>query len=428
MPATVLVGAQWGDEGKGKLTDVFAREAAMVVRYQGGNNAGHTIVPDDPASPALKLHLIPSGIRHAGCTPVIGNGVVIDPEILFGEADNLEAAGISTSRLKISANAHLIMTYHKVFDRVIERHLGSSRVGTTKRGIGPCYSDKASRIGLRVQDLFDEKIFRQKVEANLKEKNQVLAKVYNQLPLDPDEVANEYLLYAPRFEPHVCDTSLLISRSLEAGEEVLFEGAQGTLLDIDHGTYPYVTSSTPIAGGACAGAGVPPRSIDKVAGIAKAYVTRVGSGPFPSEELGPDGEVLVKVGGELGTTTGRTRRCGWFDTVLLRFAHRLNGFTDLFLTKLDVLSKFDKVKVCTAYDIGGETVTEFPYHQSDFHHAKPIYEELKGWGTDISGARSFDELPRAARDYIRFIEESAGVPVSVVSVGPAESQTIGAGQ
>lgn len=421
------MGAQWGDEGKGKLTDVLAKKADLVVRYQGGNNAGHTLAPDDDAESVIKLHLIPSGVRHSTCTPVIGNGVVIDPGVLSDEIAMLAARGIDVSRLKISANAHLIMPYHKVLDRVTERHLGSSRVGTTRRGIGPCYADKASRIGLRVQDLFDEKIFRQKVEANLKEKNQILAKVYNQLPLDPEEIVEEYLSYLPMFESHICDTSLLIAEALDRGEHVLLEGAQGTLLDIDHGTYPFVTSSTPIAGGACAGAGIAPGRIDKVIGVTKAYVTRVGAGPFPTEELGTVGQRLVELGDEFGTTTGRTRRCGWFDAVLLRLAHRLNGFSELFLTKLDVLSAFEKVKICCAYDINGDTVTEFPYHQSDFHHAIPKYEVLEGWEEDISSARKFSELPSQAQAYIRYIEEAVGVAVSLISVGPTARQTIEVG-
>lgn len=424
VPATVLVGAQWGDEGKGKLTDLLAETADMVVRYQGGNNAGHTIVPDESAAGILKLHLVPSGIRHPECIPVIGNGVVIDPEVLFVEIDELEVAGIRTDQMKISANAHLIMAYHKVLDRVTERHLGGNRVGTTRRGIGPCYADKASRIGLRVQDLFDEKIFRQKVEANLKEKNQVLAKVYNQLPVDADEVARDCLAYADRFAPMVCDASALVDKALDQGRSVIFEGAQGALLDLDHGTYPFVTSSNPIAGGASTGAGIAPARIDRVIGVAKAYLTRVGAGPFPSEDTGETGMALIEGGGEFGTTTGRQRRCGWFDTILLRYANRLNGFTELFLTKLDVLSQFETLKVCTSYEINGEITDEMPYHQTDFHHARPVYTDLPGWQRDISDANKLSDLPSEARAYVAFLEESAGIPITTISVGPARSQTL----
>jgi adenylosuccinate synthase len=421
MPATVVVGAQWGDEGKGKVIDILAPQVDMIVRYQGGNNAGHTVVA---GGVTLKLRQIPSGILSNHVVPVIGDGVVVDPGGLIEEMDALATQGISTERLRLSGNAHLIMPYHRELDAITERHLGKNRVGTTKRGIGPAYADKAARIGLRVQDLLDMKIFAQKLEISLKEKNAVISKVYNRLPLNARTIMNEYAAYAERLGPYIADTSLEIYRGLRAGQRVLFEGAQGTLLDVDHGTYPFVTSSTPVAGGACTGAGIGPREIDRVIGIAKAYVTRVGSGPFPTEDKGPDGERIGAVGNEFGTVTGRKRRCGWLDGVLLRYAVRLNSLSDLYITKLDVLSGFACVKIAVAYTHEGKTYDEFPPHLSVFHNCEPVYEELSGWAEDISGARSFAGLPEAAQAFVRRIEEITGVPVTLVSVGPERDQTV----
>jgi len=422
VPATIIVGAQWGDEGKGKATDLLADTTDLVVRYQGGNNAGHTVIVGDQV---FKLHLIPSGILYPHVTPVIADGVVIDPQVILEEFDGLEARGLDPfARVKISGNAHLIMPYHRELDLLIERRLGKAKLGTTKRGIGPAYADKAARVGLRFQDLFDEKIFRQKLEAVLVHKNEQLAKIYNRLPMSADEIAEEYLGYADRLRGTLCDTTDLIHTSLEAGRHIILEGAQGTLLDLDHGTYPFVTSSSPTAGGACTGVGVGPKMIDRVLGIAKAYITRVGSGPFPTELHDETGELLTRVGGEYGTTTGRQRRCGWYDAVIVRYAVQVNGLTDLVLTKLDVLSGLKTIKVCVAYEHDGRRYNDLPCHQSIFHHARPIYEELPGWDEDISGCRTFEELPKAARDYITFLEDLAEVPVSIIAVGPSREQTI----
>ncbi len=421
MSGTVLVGSQWGDEGKGKVTDILAAETDFVVRYQGGNNAGHTVVA---AGRTLKLHLIPSSILSPNVVPVIGDGVVIDPRVLLEEIDALSAQGISTQRLMISGNAHLIMPYHLELDKVTERYLGRSRLGTTKRGIGPAYADKAARIGLRVQDLLDLKIFRQKLDVALKEKNAILTKIYNRLPLKVEPIIEEYAAHAERLAPFVADTALLVWQALHSGKRVLFEGAQGTLLDVDHGTYPFVTSSNPIAGGACTGVGIGPREIDRVIGVTKAYVTRVGSGPFPTEETGPAGDRMIEVGHEYGTTTGRRRRTGWFDSVLLRYAARLNSLSDVFLTKLDVLSGLDPLRIATGYRHEGRMYDEFPPHQSIFHNCEPVYEALPGWSEDISEARAFAELPAEARAYVRRIEELGGVRVTWISVGPARDQTV----
>jgi adenylosuccinate synthase len=415
------VGAQWGDEGKGKITDLLADDMDYVVRFQGGNNAGHTIIHDGRT---LKLHLIPSGIMYPHITPVIGNGVVIDPKVLLEEIDQLEADGLSTHRLLISCNAHLIMPYHRDLDGASEKRLGKLEIGTTRRGIGPAYMDKASRLGLRVQDLTDVKIFRAKLKAALVEKNDLLTKVYGLKPYTVDEITDEYMAYAERIKPHIADTSLVVNKALEADQRVFFEGAQGTLLDLDHGTYPFVTSSSPTAGGACTGTGVGPRRIDRVLGIAKAYITRVGSGPFPTELQDETGELLTRVGGEYGTTTGRMRRCGWYDAVIVRYAVRVNGLTDLVITKLDVLSELDTIKVCVAYSHDGHRYSDLPCHQTAFHHAKPIYEELPGWREDITGCRDFADLPKAARDYIGLLEDLAEVPVSIIAVGPSREQTI----
>ena len=416
-----MVGTQWGDEGKGKATDYLAEDVDFVVRYQGGNNAGHTVLADDRL---LRLHLIPSGILYDTIVSVIGDGVVVDPRVLLEEMDELSGMGIDTSRLVLSGNAHLIMPYHLEIEKVTERYLGRHRLGTTKRGIGPAYADKASRIGLRVQDMQDEKIFRQKLEVVLKEKNLILTKVYNRLPLEPEKIVDDYMRYGERLAPHVADTSKLLYDALRQGKRALLEGAQGTLLDLDHGTYPFVTSSNPVAGGALAGTGLGPREVDRVIGITKAYVTRVGSGPFPTEETGEAGARMGQRGQEFGTTTGRPRRCGWFDAVLIRYAARVNGLTELFLTKMDVLSGQKPLKMCVSYRFEGQVYEDFPPHQSIFHRAEPVYEEMEGWDEDLVDVRSFSDLPGPARKYVERIADLAGVPIGVVSVGPSREQSL----
>jgi adenylosuccinate synthase len=421
MPAVVLVGAQWGDEGKGKATDLLGSRVDYCVRYQGGNNAGHTVVIGEKK---FALHLLPSGILTPEVTPVIGNGVVIDVAVLFEEIDGLEAQGIDTSKLLISANAHLITPYHVTLDKVTERFLGNAKIGTTGRGIGPSYADKISRLGIRVQDLFDEKILRAKIEGSLLSKNQVLVKVFNRRAVTVDEVVENLMEHAERLRPYVADTSLLLNRALDENKVVLLEGGQGTLLDVDHGTYPFVTSSNPTAGGACAGSGIGPTKITGVVGILKAYTTRVGSGPFPTELLDEDGEKLRTIGGERGVTTGRPRRCGWFDAPIARYATRINGLTDIFLTKLDVLTGWEKIPVCVAYDIDGTRSEELPMTQTEFHHAKPIYEMLPGWSEDISGAKTMEDLPANARAYIKYLEDISGTPISAVGVGQDRNATI----
>jgi adenylosuccinate synthase len=421
MPAIVLIGAQWGDEGKGKATDLLGDRVQYVVRYQGGNNAGHTVVIGDEK---YALHVLPSGVLSPDVTPVIGNGVVIDPKVLFEEIDALEARGVSCDRLLVSASAHLIMPYHRALDKVSERFLGNAKIGTTGRGIGPTYGDKIARVGIRVQDLFDPGILRQKLDLALRDKNQLLTKVYNRRGVDAKQVADEYLAYGERLRPYVADVGLVLGKALDNGETVLLEGAQGSLLDIDHGTYPFVTSSNPTAGGACVGAGIGPTRIGQVIGIVKAYTTRVGAGPFPTELKDEWGEYLRKAGGEYGVTTGRARRCGWFDAVIARYATRVNGVTDFFVTKLDVLSSLDKVPVCVAYEVDGRRYDEIPMTQTEFHHAKPVYEYLDGWWEDISKARSFSDLPKAAQDYVKAIEDLSGAPVSAIGVGPRRDQTL----
>jgi adenylosuccinate synthase len=421
MTAIALLGAQWGDEGKGKATDLLGEKVDYVVRYQGGNNAGHTVVIRDQK---YALHLLPSGILSPGVIPVIGNGVVIDPSVLFEEIKGLGERGIDTSKLRISYNAHLITPYHRTIDKVSERFLGNSKIGTTGRGIGPAYADKINRIGIRVQDLFDPSILRQKVEGALRDKNQVLIKVFNRKGLEVDEVVDEYLRYAELFKPYVDDTSLLLNRALDQGKNILLEGSQGTLLDVDHGTYPFVTSSNPTAGGACTGSGIGPTRISRVIGIIKAYTTRVGSGPFPTELFDHDVEKLRSIGGEVGVTTGRARRCGWYDALIARYAVRVNGLTDLFLTKLDVLTGWEKIPVCVAYEVDGKRIEELPASQSDFHHAKPVYEYLPGWSEDISAAKSLDQLPANALAYVKYLEEISGAPISAVGVGQERDQTI----
>jgi adenylosuccinate synthase len=421
MPAVVLLGAQWGDEGKGKATDLLGDQVDYVVRYQGGNNAGHTVVIGDQK---YALHLLPSGILSPNVIPVIGNGVVIDPAVLLTEIKGLNERGINTSKLKISTNAHLITPYHRTIDKVSERFLGKSKIGTTGRGIGPAYADKINRIGIRVQDLFDQSILKQKIEAALHDKNQILVKVFNRKGITVEEVINEYLGYADVLKPYVTDTSLLLDQALQQGKVVLLEGSQGTLLDVDHGTYPFVTSSNPTAGGASTGSGIGPTKITRVIGILKAYTTRVGSGPFPTELFDEDGEALRKIGGEVGVTTGRNRRCGWFDAPIARYAVRVNGLTDFFLTKLDVLTGWERIPVCVSYEIDGKRVEELPASQSDFHHAKPIYEYLPGWKENISKAKTVADLPKNAQEYVKFLEKISGAPMSAIGVGPGRDETI----
>jgi adenylosuccinate synthase len=437
VPVTVVVGAQWGDEGKGKVTDLLAQPGErsapegpveIVVRYQGGDNAGHTIVVGDEVH---KLNLIPSGVLHPNVTPMIGNGVVINPARLIEEIDELESKGISCDKLRVSYNAHLVMPYHLALDKVTERYLGDNKLGTTKRGIGPAFADKATRVGLRVQDLFDEKIFKAKLELVLREKNAILAKIYNTLPMDAKTIIEQYMKYAERMKPYVVDTSVLLHEAIGEGKHVLLEGAQATLLDLDHGTYPYVTSSNPVAGGACVGAGIAPRDITRVIGVAKAYLTRVGSGPMPSEIFDEEAEQMLERSGrdpragiEFGTRTGRLRRLGWFDSVLLRYADRLNGFTELVITKLDVLSGYKELPVCTEYAYGEERYREFPAHQSVFHHCQAVYEKLPGWNVDISKVLTASEMPREARTFLEFLETETGVPIRIVSVGPEREQTL----
>ena len=422
MPATVVVGTQWGDEGKGKLTDLLAAEMEYVVRYQGGHNAGHRIVVDGEA---FALQLVPSGVLYPHLTPVIGNGVVVDPAVLLRELDTLIAKDVDVSRLVVSGNAHLIMPYHQELDRVTERHLGKNALGTTKRGIGPAYADKATRVGLRVQDLLDPKIFQEKLDMALREKNALLSKVYNRLPMKSKEITELYIgELAPRIAPMIGDTVTLLHDALARDERILLEGAQATFLDLDHGTYPFVTSSNPVAGGACIGSGLGPRDISRVVGIAKAYVTRVGAGPFPTELDGELAELLVDRGHEYGTNTGRRRRVGWFDAVMLRQAARLNSLTEIAITKLDVLDTLETIKVCVGYESGGKRFDYPPYHQSTMHDVTPIYEELPGWQSDLSGFTSFDDLPTNARDYITFLSKVTGIKISVVGVGPGRDQFV----
>jgi adenylosuccinate synthase len=421
MPAVVVLGAQWGDEGKGKATDQFGSRTDFVVKFNGGNNAGHTVVIDGEK---YALHLLPSGILSPGVVPVIGNGVVIDLEVLFLEIDALIARGVDPTRLLVSSAAHLIAPYNRTIDKVTERFLGKRKIGTTGRGIGPTYADKINRIGIRVQDLFDEKILRQKVEGALEQKNHLLVKVYNRRAITVDETVDELLANADRLKPMVADTPLVLNRALDEGKTVVFEAGQATMLDVDHGTYPFVTSSSATAGGACTGSGVGPTRIDRVVGVAKAYTTRVGEGPFPTELLDATGEWLRKTGGEYGTTTGRPRRTGWFDAVVTRYAGRVNGLTDLVVTKLDTLTGLEKIPVAVAYDVNGVRHDEMPLDQSDFHHAKPIYEEFDGWWEDISLCRSFDDLPVNAQRYVLALEDISGTRVSSIGVGPGREATI----
>ncbi|UFU06043.1 adenylosuccinate synthase [Ruania halotolerans] len=421
MPAVVVLGAQWGDEGKGKATDQLGSRVDYVVKFNGGNNAGHTVVVGDEK---YALHLLPSGILSAGCTPVIGNGVVVDLEVLFEELDGLTARGVDVSKLLISSSAHVIPSYNRTLDKVTERFLGKRQIGTTGRGIGPTYADKMSRVGIRISDLFDERILREKVEGALEQKNQILVKIYNRRASDVDAVTEELLAYADRVRPMVADTSLVLNQALDAGKNVVYEAGQATMLDVDHGTYPFVTSSSATAGGAATGSGIGPTRIDRVVGVIKAYTTRVGEGPFPTELLDDDGETLRKTGGEFGVTTGRPRRCGWYDAVIARYAGRINGLTDLVLTKLDVLTGWEKVPVCVAYDVDGVRHDEMPVDQTAFHHATPIYEELDGWWEDISQCRTFEELPTNAQRYVLALEEMSGTRISSIGVGPDREATI----
>ncbi|MGB3730503.1 adenylosuccinate synthase [Microbacterium sp.] len=421
MPGIVIVGVQWGDEGKGKATDLLGERTDWVVKFNGGNNAGHTVVVGDEK---YALHLLPSGILTPGVTPVIGNGVVVDLEVLFSELEALSARGVDVSRLKVSANAHLITQYHRTLDKVTERFLGKRNIGTTGRGIGPAYADKINRVGLRVQDLFDENILRQKVEGALDQKNHLLVKVFNRRAITCDEIVDELLSYAERLRPMVADTGHLVAEALKRGEVVVFEGGQATMLDVDHGTYPFVTSSSATAGGASTGSGVGPGSLNHIVGIVKAYTTRVGSGPFPTELNDEMGEWLRKTGFEYGTTTGRLRRTGWYDAPITRYATRVNGITDLVLTKLDVLTGLERIPVCVAYDVDGVRFDDVPVNQTDFHHAKPIYQEFPGWTEDISAARSFEDLPQNAQDYVLALEQMSNTRISVIGVGPEREQVI----
>jgi adenylosuccinate synthase len=421
MPAVVLVGAQWGDEGKGKATDLLGSRLDYVVKFNGGNNAGHTVVVGDEK---YALHLLPSGILTPGVTPVIANGVVVDIEVLFEELEGLESRGVDVSKLRISANAHVITQYHRTLDKVTERFLGKRQIGTTGRGIGPTYADKINRVGIRMQDLFDENILRQKVEGALDQKNHLLVKVYNRRAIGVDEVVDDLLSYTERLAPMVTDTSLLLHQALERDETVLFEGGQATMLDVDHGTYPFVTSSNATSGGAVTGSGIAPNAIDRVIAVVKAYTTRVGAGPFPTELFDEWGDFLTEHGHEFGTTTGRRRRTGWYDAPIARYASRINGVTDFVLTKLDVLTGIESIPVCVAYDVDGVIKEEVPVSQSDFHHAKPVYEEFPGWSEDISGAREFSDLPANAQSYVRELEAMSGSRISAIGVGPERDQIV----
>lgn len=415
MPAIVLIGAQWGDEGKGKATDLLGSRVDYVVKFNGGNNAGHTVVVGDEK---YALHLLPSGILSPGVIPVIANGVVVDVEVLFEELDALSVRGVDVSRLKVSLNAHVITAYHRTLDKVTERFLGKRQIGTTGRGIGPAYADKINRVGIRVQDLFDENILRQKVEGALDQKNHMLVKVYNRRAIEVEEIVTELLSYAERLRPMVADTALLLHQALDAGKTVLFEGGQATMLDVDHGTYPFVTSSNATSGGAVTGSGIAPNRIDRVIAVVKAYTTRVGSGPFPTELFDESGEYLRSNGFEFGTTTGRPRRCGWYDAPIARYTARINGVTDFVLTKLDVLTGLAEIPVCVAYSVDGVRVDEVPVSQSDFHHAVPIYENFPGWTEDITGVRTFEDLPLAAQRYVLALEGMSGSRMSAIGVGP----------
>ena len=421
MTTTVVLGAQWGDEGKGKVTDFFASSADYVVRFQGGNNAGHTIVVGDEK---LALSLTPSGVLYPECVPVIGSGCVVDLDFLKKELEMLNSKNVSTKKLAISPNAHLIMPYHKLLDELIEESLGKDKIGTTKKGIGPCYSDKIQRCGIRVQDLLDDEVFAQKVNKNLEEKNQILTKIYGRDPLDPNEIINEFKSYKEIVTNHIKDTSLMISNAIRSNKNILFEGAQGTLLDIDHGTYPFVTSSNTSSGNAAIGSGVGPLSLNKIVGVTKAYISRVGSGPFITEQENEIGDYLIEKGAEFGVVTGRRRRCGWLDLISLKYSVRVNTLTELFITKLDVLSGLDEIKLCVGYKNGDEVITDYPYQQSILYNAQPVYETFEGWEEDITSIKNFEELPQNAKKYINAIENFIEIPITFISVGPERNQNI----
>lgn len=421
MTTTVVLGAQWGDEGKGKVTDFFASSADYVVRFQGGNNAGHTIVVGDEK---LALSLTPSGVLYPECVPVIGSGCVVDLEFLKKELEMLNSKNVSTKKLAISANAHLILPYHKLLDELIEESLGKDKIGTTKKGIGPCYSDKIQRCGIRVQDLLDDEVFAQKVNKNLEEKNQILTKIYGRDPLDPNEIINEFKSYKEIVTNHIKDTSLMISNAIKSNKNILFEGAQGTLLDIDHGTYPFVTSSNTSSGNAAIGSGVGPLSLNKIVGVTKAYISRVGSGPFITEQENEIGDYLIEKGAEFGVVTGRRRRCGWLDLISLKYSVRVNTLTELFITKLDVLSGLDEIKLCVGYKNGDEVISDYPYQQSILYNAQPVYETFEGWEEDITSIKNFEELPENAKKYINAIENFIEIPITFISVGPERKQNI----
>ena len=421
MSAIIIVGAQWGDEGKGKATDILGGKVDYVVKPNGGNNAGHTVVV---GGEKYELKLLPAGVLSENATPILGNGVVVNLEALFEEIDGLEARGANASRLKVSANAHMVAPYHQQLDRVQERFLGKRAIGTTGRGIGPTYADKVARVGLRVQDIFDESILRQKIESALDVKNQMLVKMYNRRAISVEETMDYFGRYGERLAPMVVDAERVLNDALDRGEHVLMEGGQATMLDVDHGTYPFVTSSNPTAGGACVGSGIGPTRITGVLGIVKAYTTRVGAGPFPTELFDKWGEFLQVTGGEVGVNTGRVRRTGWYDSVIARYASRVNGFTDLFLTKLDVLTGIGEIPICVAYDVDGKRFDEMPLTQTDFHHAEPIYETMPAWDEDITECREFEDLPQKAQDYVLRLEELSGAPISYIGVGPGRDQTI----
>ena len=421
MAATVVLGAQWGDEGKGKVTDFFASSADYVVRFQGGNNAGHTIVVGDEK---LALSLTPSGVLYPDCVPVIGSGCVVDLAFLKKELEMLNSKNVSTKKLAISPNAHVIMPYHKLLDELIEESLGENKIGTTKKGIGPCYADKIQRSGIRIQDLIDDEVFAEKVKTNVEEKNQLLTKIYGRNPIDPNEIINEFKTYKEIINNHVKDTSLMISNAIKEGKNILFEGAQGTLLDIDHGTYPFVTSSNTSSANAAIGSGVGPLNLNKIVGVTKAYISRVGSGPFITEQKNDIGDYLIEKGAEFGVVTGRRRRCGWLDLISLKYSVRVNSLTELFITKLDVLSGLEEIKLGVGYMTGDKVITDYPYQQNVFYNAEPVYETYAGWSEDITSVRSFDDLPENAKKYITAIEDFIEIPITFISVGPERNQNI----
>ena len=421
MSTTVVLGAQWGDEGKGKVTDFFASSADLVVRFQGGNNAGHTIVVGEDK---IALSLTPSGVLYPNCVPVIGSGCVVDLGFLKKELKMLNEKNISTEKLALSANAHVIMPYHKILDELIEESLGDKKIGTTKKGIGPCYADKIQRYGIRVQDLLDDSVFAEKLNSNLNEKNNLLTKIYNHDPLSADEIIEEFSEYKEMVQQHISDTSLLVSNAIKENKFILFEGAQGTLLDIDHGTYPFVTSSNTSAANAATGSGIGPLNLDRVVGVTKAYISRVGSGPFITEQENEIGDYLIEKGAEFGVVTGRRRRCGWLDLISLKYSVRVNSLSELFITKLDVLSGLEEIQLGVGYKYNDEILTDYPYDQKVAYEAEPIYETMQGWDEDITSVDKFEDLPSNAQKYIKAIEDFIGVPITFISVGPERNQNI----